>query len=263
MRLSPLLGTRERFGFKVSQMVGRLCSLRRRPLSDAGRVRRFLLPGVQSPRRLQKIRPRETSRTAQPAARLSRNRSGHRRIQTAERRPSKSDDAGSTADKGTVPSETGAALRRRGRPSFQRRIAAARHSVAGGRDRASFPPANTPIGDTTVDDLRADVTKAIDSGDDQALQAALGKVTGNFGKRRPGDPRREISPGSDVGVFSLSTRDRARGPLLRVGGTPPASADRPRPAARCAATSATARCGPFDRRPRSGSCGGPANAISG
>ena len=120
-------------------------------------------------------------------------------------------------------------LRGRGRRSFQRRITPARHSDAGGRiGRASS--GNTRIGDTTIDDLCAEVTKAINSGDDQALQTALGKVTGNLGKGALAFPG-AISPGSDVGVFSLSTRDRARGPVLRVGGTSPASADGSRPAA--------------------------------
>jgi hypothetical protein len=48
-------------------------------------------------------------------------------------------------------------------------------------ESGELPPGNTRIGDTTIDELRADVTKAIDSGDDQALQAVLGKVTRNLG----------------------------------------------------------------------------------
>jgi hypothetical protein len=44
-----------------------------------------------------------------------------------------------------------------------------------------LPPGDTPIGDTTFDDLRAEITKAIDARDEHALTEALTRVTRGFG----------------------------------------------------------------------------------
>jgi hypothetical protein len=45
-------------------------------------------------------------------------------------------------------------------------------------ESGEMPAGNTVIGDTTVDELRAQITKAVGDQDDQALTAALAKVTG-------------------------------------------------------------------------------------
>jgi hypothetical protein len=48
-------------------------------------------------------------------------------------------------------------------------------------ESGELPAANTRIGDTTIDELGAEITKAINTKDDHALEAALGKVTRNLG----------------------------------------------------------------------------------
>ncbi len=130
-----------------------------------------------------------------------------------------------TANKGTAPSEPGAASEVEADQGSSGE-SPLRDILTRAAESGELPPGNTRIGDTTIDELRAEVTKAVDSGDDQALQAALGKVTGNLGNGALALPGAAIFPGSHVGVFVLSTRDRGRGPLLRVGGPPAAPADR-------------------------------------
>ncbi len=48
-------------------------------------------------------------------------------------------------------------------------------------EKGELPPGDTRIGDTTLDELRTQLTKAIDARDDQALAAALRNVTGAGG----------------------------------------------------------------------------------
>ena len=48
-------------------------------------------------------------------------------------------------------------------------------------ESGELPPGNTIIGDTTVDELRTQITKAVGDQDDQALTAALARVTGTAG----------------------------------------------------------------------------------
>ena len=48
-------------------------------------------------------------------------------------------------------------------------------------ESGELPPGNTVIGDTTVDELRTQITKAVGDQDDQALTAALARVTGAAG----------------------------------------------------------------------------------
>jgi hypothetical protein len=45
-------------------------------------------------------------------------------------------------------------------------------------ESGELPPGNTVVGDTTIDDLRAQITKAVDEKDEQGLMAALTKATG-------------------------------------------------------------------------------------
>lgn len=45
-------------------------------------------------------------------------------------------------------------------------------------ETGELPPGNTRVGDTTVDELRTRLTKAINDGDDQALSAVLRSATG-------------------------------------------------------------------------------------
>jgi hypothetical protein len=55
-------------------------------------------------------------------------------------------------------------------------------------ETGELPPGNTRVGDTTLDELRARLTKAVNEGDDQALSAALRSATGvgNGGELFPG-----------------------------------------------------------------------------
>ena len=85
-----------------------------------------------------------------------------------------------TANKGTAPSEPGAASEVEADQGSSGE-SPLRDILTRAAESGELPPGNTRIGDTTIDELRAEVTKAVNSGDDQALQAALGKVTGNLG----------------------------------------------------------------------------------
>lgn len=56
-----------------------------------------------------------------------------------------------------------------------------RDMLARAAETGELPPGNTVIGDTTVDDLRAQITKAVEERDDTALAAALSRATGGAG----------------------------------------------------------------------------------
>jgi hypothetical protein len=68
--------------------------------------------------------------------------------------------------------------------------------LARATERGELPPGDTRIGDTTLDELRTQLTKAIDARDDQALAAALRNVTGASGGS-------ELFPGA--GYLQLAT----------------------------------------------------------
>jgi hypothetical protein len=68
--------------------------------------------------------------------------------------------------------------------------------LARATEKGELPPGDTRIGDTTLDELRTQVTKAIEARDDQALAAALRSVTGAGGGS-------ELFPGA--GYLQLAT----------------------------------------------------------
>jgi hypothetical protein len=58
--------------------------------------------------------------------------------------------------------------------------------LARATETGELPPGNTRVGDTTLDELRAQLTKAVNEGDDQALSAVLRSATGVGGELFPG-----------------------------------------------------------------------------
>jgi hypothetical protein len=168
-------------GFKVSQMVGRLCSCAG-VLCLMWASATFCAAQVSSPAPTAKNpSARENSRPLSPLHAFLGIDPVTGEFKPPNAVPPKATTPAQPATKGTVSPETA--------PSSDVEVdqgssgeSPLRDILTRAAESGELPPGNTRIGDTTIDELRAEVTKAVDSGDDQALQAALGKVTGNLGK---------------------------------------------------------------------------------
>jgi hypothetical protein len=180
MRLfrSPALASDS--GSKVSQMFGRLCSC-------AGVVCLMLASATSCPAQVSSPVPaaknppaREVSHPLSPLHAFLGIDPVTGEFKPPNAVPPKGTPPAQTATKGTVPSEMGVTSDV-GADAGSVGQSPLRDILSRAAESGELPPGNTPIGDTTIDALRAEVTQAIDSGDDQALQAVLGKVTGNLG----------------------------------------------------------------------------------
>jgi hypothetical protein len=167
-------------GFKVSPMVGRLCAC-------AGVLGLVLASGTWCPAQVSSSSPtaknpsaREVSRPLSPLHAFLGIDPVTGEFKPPNAVPPQGTPPAQTITKGTVSPETAPNSDVESDQGSTGETPL-RDILTRAAESGELPPGNTRIGDTTIDELRAEVTKAIDSGDDQALQAVLGKVTRNLG----------------------------------------------------------------------------------